>query len=90
MQRSEHLGILDSYADLKKYKDDYVLKNINLTLPSKGLIGIIGESGSGKTTLLNAISLMDNNYEGKILINNKNILKYNIILVEKSGKKCKK
>ena len=24
MQRSEHLGILDSYADLKKYKDDYV------------------------------------------------------------------
>lgn len=23
MQRSEHLGILDSYADLKEYKDDY-------------------------------------------------------------------
>ena len=61
----------------KKYGDFYALKDINLTLPSKGLIGISGESGSGKSTLLNAISLMDNNYEGKILINDKNILKYN-------------
>ena len=58
----------------KKYNNFYALKDINLTLPSKGLIGIVGSSGSGKSTLLNAISLMDNNYEGKILINNKNIL----------------
>ena len=45
----------------KKYNDQYVLKNINLTLPSKGLIGISGESGSGKSTFLNALSLMDKN-----------------------------
>lgn len=61
----------------KKYKDFYALKNINLTLPSIGLIGISGESGSGKSTLLNALSLMDNNFEGEIIFNNKNILKYN-------------
>ena len=35
----------------KKYNNQYVLKNINLTLPSKGLIGISGESGSGKTII---------------------------------------
>ena len=28
----------------KKYNDFYALKDINLTLPSKGLIGISGES----------------------------------------------
>ena len=33
----------------KKYKDFYALKDINLSLPSKGLIVISGESGSGKT-----------------------------------------
>ena len=33
----------------KKYNNQYVLKNINLSLPSKGLIGISGESGSGET-----------------------------------------
>ena len=60
----------------KKYNDFYVLKNINLFLPSKGLIGISGESGSGKTTLLNAISLIDDEYEGEIIVNGKNILKY--------------
>ena len=35
----------------KKYNNQYVLKNINLSLPSKGLIGISGESGSGKTII---------------------------------------
>lgn len=60
----------------KQYNDQYVLKNINLSLPSKGLIGISGESGSGKSTFLNALSLMDKNYEGEIIINNKNILKF--------------
>ena len=35
----------------KKYNDFYALKDINLTFPSKGLIGIIGESGSGKTII---------------------------------------
>ena len=60
----------------KKYNDFYVLKNINLSFSSKGLIGISGESGSGKTTLLNAISLIDDEYEGEIIVNGKNILKY--------------
>ena len=35
----------------KKYNDFYALKDINLSLPSKGLIGISGKSGSGKTII---------------------------------------
>ena len=35
----------------KKYNDFYALKDINLTLPSKRLIGISGESISGKTII---------------------------------------
>ena len=36
----------------KKYNDQYALKDVNLELPSKGLIGISGESGSGKTIFI--------------------------------------
>lgn len=39
----------------KSYDGRYVLKDINLTLPSKGLIALTGESGSGKSTLLKCI-----------------------------------
>ena len=35
---------------------DYVLKDINLTIPLQAKIGIIGQTGSGKTTLLNLIT----------------------------------
>jgi ABC-type nitrate/sulfonate/bicarbonate transport system ATPase subunit len=32
------------------------LKNVNLTVPSQAIVGLIGASGSGKSTLLNIIS----------------------------------
>lgn len=41
-----------SYPD---QKDKIVLRNINLTIPSNGIIGIKGPSGNGKSTLLNLI-----------------------------------
>ena len=50
----------------KKYNNQYVLKNINLSLPSKGLIGISGESGSGETIFyINEILWKEN----KLMIN---------------------
>jgi NitT/TauT family transport system ATP-binding protein len=33
-----------------------VLRNVNLTVPSQAIVGLIGASGSGKSTLLNIIS----------------------------------
>ena len=50
----------------KKYNNQYVLKNINLTLPSKGLIGISGESGSGKSIFMLSIFIV-----GRIILNYK-------------------
>jgi subfamily B ATP-binding cassette protein MsbA len=34
-----------------KYKDEYVLKNIDLNIPKGKTIALVGESGSGKSTL---------------------------------------
>jgi len=64
--------------DLKKvYKDGTVgVKNINLTLPDKGLILFEGKSGSGKSTLLNLISGILKPTEGMISYNKKNIKEY--------------
>lgn len=42
------------------------LNNINLTLPEKGLVIIIGESGSGKSTLLNCLSKIEKINSGEI------------------------
>lgn len=49
-----------------------VLKEINLTFPDTGLVGILGKSGCGKSTLLNLISLLDKPTNGNIFIDDKN------------------
>ena len=54
----------------KKYNNNLVLNNINLTLPRFGLIIINGPSGCGKTTLMNITSSLldfegDINFDGK-------------------------
>ena len=51
----------------KIIKDRKILNNINLNLPSSGIVVLCGENGSGKTTLLNIIGMMDDNYDGDIL-----------------------
>lgn len=55
-----------------KYKDDYVLKNINLEFKKGKKYVIIGESGSGKSTLIKLITGIFNNYEGDIFLSNTN------------------
>ena len=57
----------------KSYNNTKVLKNINLTLPDKGLICILGASGSGKSTLLNIIGKIEVPDKGKVYFYNKNI-----------------
>lgn len=57
-------------------KKKYVLKEVNLSLPSTGLITILGKSGSGKSTLLNLLGKIDKPSEGTILFNNEDLNKY--------------
>lgn len=44
------------------------LDNINLTLPSVGIVGLVGESGAGKTTFIDILSGNIVDYEGEIYI----------------------
>ncbi|MGO3017970.1 MAG: ATP-binding cassette domain-containing protein, partial [Anaerococcus sp.] len=51
---------MDNILEIKNLKKAYgdmeVLKDVNLTLESGKLLGIIGPNGSGKTTLLKNIA----------------------------------
>ena len=51
------------------------INKTSLNLDDTGLVALLGPSGCGKTTLLNAIGGLDKINRGKILINNKNIVK---------------
>ena len=54
----------------KKYKNNNVLKNINLSINQNGIIGLIGDNGSGKTTLMKSILKLISIDNGVIKINN--------------------
>ncbi len=56
-------------------KED-TLKDISLTLPSHGLFYFIGKSGAGKSTLIQFLGLADEDYEGKILFNGKDLKEF--------------
>ncbi len=59
--------------DMDKAEKVYALKGFDLTLPDKGLIGIIGPSGSGKSTLMYCLSTLKNPTSGNILYNGKEL-----------------
>lgn len=66
----------------KSYKsingvETVAVNNLNLILPSKGLIFIVGKSGSGKTTLLNLLGGMDTSDNGEIEVFNEKITDFN-------------
>lgn len=46
----------------------YILKNINLTIPSNKLTAITGCSGEGKTTIFKLLAGLYDDYEGEILL----------------------
>ena len=58
---------------IKKYDDNLIFDNLSFKFNEVGFYGIIGPSGCGKSTLLNIISGKDNNYEGNIIGENKNL-----------------
>lgn len=74
-----------SYIKIEGLKKSYktgkivnnVLRNVNLEIEEGELVVIYGPSGAGKTTLLNIIGGLDKADEGKIVVGNKEITKYN-------------
>ena len=53
----------------KQYNDVTALKNINLSIESGKIIGLLGPNGSGKTTLIKLINGLLTQTEGNIFIN---------------------
>ena len=69
------IEIINGYKEyIKKKEKISVLENINVKFEKEKLYAIMGESGSGKTTLLNIIGTLDTLTQGKLLINDKEII----------------
>lgn len=66
MIRVEHLK--KSYGDLE------VLRDVNTTIQKGEVISIIGPSGTGKSTFMRCLNLLDQPTDGKIFIDDVNIL----------------
>ena len=69
------------------YGEKKALDNINLQIEERKITALIGPSGCGKSTFLRSLNRMndfisDVKYEGKILINNNDILTENIYTIE--------
>ena len=57
----------------KKFNDKVIFNNLNLTIEDGEMLAISGASGSWKTTLLNILGKLDKEYDGNIIIDNKNL-----------------
>ena len=55
------------------YKNNFVVKNINLSVNSGEWLGVIGPNGSGKSTLIKGILRIIKSFQGNIYLKNKDI-----------------
>ena len=56
-----------------RYGEQWVLRNINLTIPKGKTIALVGQSGSGKSTLVDLIPRYYDVQEGEVLIDGINV-----------------
>ncbi|MEG2322110.1 MAG: ABC transporter ATP-binding protein [Bacilli bacterium] len=59
----------------KEFGKNIVIKDFNYQIPDGTMIALMGKSGCGKSTFLNMLGLLDVNYNGKILYDNKQLSK---------------
>jgi ABC-type lipoprotein export system ATPase subunit/ABC-type antimicrobial peptide transport system permease subunit len=64
---------INKIYQINKKQNFYALKDINFSLPNKGLVSITGDSGSGKSTLLNILTTIDFPSSGSLLYKGKKI-----------------
>lgn len=65
------MNLLQCKNITKNYGDKEILKNINLTISSGKIIGLLGKNGTGKTTLIKLINGLLTPTSGEILVNGK-------------------
>lgn len=71
----EFKNVSFSYSEEEK---DLVLKDVSFKIEKGEKIALVGETGAGKTTIVSLISRFYNPTNGEILIDNKNVLDYNL------------
>ena len=54
-------------------KDDLILNNVDISLGSGEVLGLVGDSGSGKSTLCKILAGYEKNYQGNVSIDGKKI-----------------
>ena len=57
----------------KNYGKKEVLKNVNLTIPRRKIIGLLGKNGTGKSTLIKLINDLLTPTSGKVLVNGQEV-----------------
>jgi ABC-type multidrug transport system fused ATPase/permease subunit len=62
-----------------KYKDEWVIRNFNLTIKKGQTIALVGPSGSGKSTITDLIPRFYDPIEGQILIDGVDLRDYKIL-----------
>lgn len=81
MSSSEQKNIIDCENLVKIYKTSEIevlaLQGLDLVVEEGELMAIIGNSGSGKSTLLNMIGGLDKPSAGKLIVDGKDLFKFN-------------
>ena len=61
-----------------KHNEERVLQDINLTIPAKSVVGVIGSTGCGKSTLVALIPRLYDADSGEILVDGVNVKDYSL------------
>jgi len=67
------MGIIKLADITKKYRNNLLYKNINLSVEKGETIGIIGANGSGKSVLFKLITGLEQPDSGEVIVNNDRI-----------------
>ena len=59
--------------DMDKEEKVYAMKDISISFPDTGLVGIIGPSGSGKSTMMYVMSTLKKLTDGDVIYNGKSL-----------------
>ncbi len=59
----------------KNYGNYTALNDINLSIPSGEIFGIVGQSGAGKSTLVRCINMLEPPTSGEVIVNGKDMMK---------------